>query len=642
MSKSSSMKQAVKDSKDIELPDDSDTWSKDSGEHGLGQMGQNVERRKRAAVRVSYDESGIPQLNLIPSEWRYPTNLGSDQGDHVSAYVLMLEVLIGCKGDDIKKLPDTLYKTVTAIMPDKKDEFKKLRDDVVSKVARERTIRKDTTQHLRKIGYSQVSEVKDRMKKGEVELIASYVEEVADRFVTEVNRMENSAFSGRKKDLSMDVIRARMNQLVDTKLADNDGRSFNQFRDLIKYAIGYLGTTAGKTVKKVKGTKTKILDLQDITDWLCSESTRQNLTFHPILSRSGTVNKKTLFDFLKEITPLKKESESHAIEELRVINDEIARTKKLRRARADFGVVSTAEEERVGDLIAKLFDYPKIGENDSERVLYESLPKHLVFIFSAFKHLQILPKANKEAIYDSFLDRVLDKQLWCTHVVQNYLGQSVYLNREILKTEIIKIAEIDFENNNFRMLPTQLRIKTDPIIIKQSDYQSWNDGLFESKTSEILRSNALAKGSNFPERKILYEPFSGARNLTEITKAQLEDRMLEEAKKIVQLRIEEFRSKLIADESLGENILVGKERDISVPLPTITPAKSEKVSGKSDLEIVGKKLFETTISDRLENIPTRRFSDPSNLTRQKPSPIIKPTSRIKAENSGLPPIVPRK
>lgn len=262
MSKPFSLRQVVKDSKKIDLPDDSDTWSEDSGEHGLGHMGQNVERRKRAAVRVSYDQFGVPQLNLIPSEWRYPTNLGSDQGDHVSAYVLMLEVLIGCKGDDIKKLPDTLYKTITAIMPDKKDEFKKLRDNIVSKVARERTIRKDTTQHLRKIGYSQVSEVKDRMKKGEVELIANYVEEVADRFVTEVNRMENSAFSGRKKDLSMDVVKTRMNQLVYERFPDVNRSDFSQFRKIFTDTISMLETTAENSKKKIHGRK--VHDLHDI------------------------------------------------------------------------------------------------------------------------------------------------------------------------------------------------------------------------------------------------------------------------------------------------------------------------------------------------------------------------------------------
>lgn len=640
MSKPSSLRQAVKDSKAIELPDDSDTWSEDSGEHGLGQMGQNVERRKRAAVRVSYDQSGIPQLNLIPSEWRYPTNLGSEQGDHVSSYVLMLEVLVGCKGDDIKKLPDTLYKTVTAIMPDKKDEFKRLRDDVVSKVARERTIRKDTTQHLRKIGYSQVSEVKDRMKKGEVELIASYVEEVADRFVTEVNRMENSAFSGRKKDLSMDVVRTRMTQLVCERFPDVNRNDFSNFRKIFTETIRFLETTAEKSQKKIDGRK--IHDLHDVALEIQRRIANERVWVHPNFSRAGNVTLKGLQDFLKEITPLKKESESHAIEDLRVINDEIARTKKLRRARADFGVVSITEEERVGNLIAKLFDYPKIGDgNDSERVLYESLPRHLILVFSAFKHLQVLPKTEKEAIYNSFLDRVLDKQLWCTHFVPDHSGQGVYINREILRTEISKIAEIDFENNHFRMLPNQLRIITDPINVFK-DSKSYEDGLFESKISEILRENAATRGVNFPVRKIFYKKFSGARDSREITQAELEGAMTEESRKIVRTRIEEFRSKLIADESLGGNLLVGKERDISVPLPTITPAKSEKVSSKSDLEIVGKKLFETTVSDRLENIPTRRFSDPSNLTSQKPNPIIKPTSKTKAANSGLPPIVPKK
>ncbi|NBV06297.1 MAG: hypothetical protein EBS06_03555 [Proteobacteria bacterium] len=639
MSKPSSLRQAVKDSKAIDLLDDSDTWSEDSGEHGLGQMGQNVERRKRAAVRVSYDQFGVPQLNLIPSEWRYPTNLGSDQGDHVSAYVLMLEVLIGCKGDDIKKLPDTLYKTVTAIMPDKKDEFKRLRDDVVSKVARERTIRKDTTQHLRKIGYSQVSEVKDRMKKGEVELIANYVEEAADRFVTEVNRMENSAFSGRKKDLSMDVVRTRMNQLVNEKFPDIGRNDFSAFRKIFTDSIGYLETTAENSKKKNQGRK--VYDLHDIALEIQRRIASESVWVHPTFSRTGNITLKGLLDFLKEITPLKKESESSAIESLREINDEVARTKKLKKKVSnEIGAISSTE--LVGNLAAKLFDYPKIGDgNDSEIVLCESLPKHLIFIFSAFKHLQILPKADKEAIYDSFLDRILDKQLWCTHVVQNHLGQSVYLNREILKTEISKIAEIDFEKNHFRMLPKQLRIITDPINVFK-DSQSYTEGLFESKTSEILRENAIARGINFPARKIFYKKFSGARDSREITQAELEGAMTEESRKIVRTKIEEFRSKLIADESLGGHLLVGKERDISVPLPTITPAKSEKVSSKNDLEIVGKKLFEATISDHSENIPTRRFSDQSNLTSQKPNPLMKPTSKTKATNSGLPPIAPRK
>ena len=182
--------------------------------------------------------------------------------------------------------------------------------------------------------------------------------------------------------------------------------------------------------------------------------------------RIGELHQGNFKDFLKKITPVKKQSESDVIEELRSLSDEIAVAKKLRKKTHRVGGIPLTEH--IGNTIARLFDYPKIGDDsDDEKVLYEALSRHFIIVFNTFRSFQNLPTEKKEQIYDSFLDKVLENQLWSVHKITNSDGNRTYLNREILKTEISKIAEINFAENRFKILPEKFRLISEPIVLEE-------------------------------------------------------------------------------------------------------------------------------------------------------------------------------
>ena len=90
--------------------------SDDSGDGGLGEVGNDVVRNKRFSVIINYNEKDVPTLNIIPSSWRYETKFGDEQGDHVIAYCLIIESVASCGGRDVKKIPQLFYEFVRNVM----------------------------------------------------------------------------------------------------------------------------------------------------------------------------------------------------------------------------------------------------------------------------------------------------------------------------------------------------------------------------------------------------------------------------------------------------------------------------------------------------------------------------------------------
>jgi hypothetical protein len=108
----------------------------------------------------------------------------------VIAYVLLLNSLAHCKGENIKTLPQLLCDTFCAVLPDHTESFIKAKSDIEEKLKQQSSIRIDALASLKEVcgkdeGY--LNALEDNLKKAEIEEVARHVEKMADKFIGAVN-----------------------------------------------------------------------------------------------------------------------------------------------------------------------------------------------------------------------------------------------------------------------------------------------------------------------------------------------------------------------------------------------------------------------------------------------------------------------
>ncbi len=434
-------------------------WSEDSGDEGLGKMRGGAQRNKRFSVVVNYEDSA-PQLNIIPSSWRYETKLGSTQGDHVVSYCIILESAANCEGRNIKQIPDLFYDFVSRVIPESSHIFEDLRDKIKNDLERDRAVRKNATANLR-AGEAKYEAAKNLMKKNEIELIARHLEEVADRFVEELNSVEDAVFSKFRKEAMPEGINKEAT-LQALELESKKDATHKEFFEVLRKGVednadaktiapklAEVATppviTRNKGDKKVRpkslGTFIEYLAPQEkYHEGMAATNLREkakgitaanqpNEEELGILAKSCAglfdyrYTKKTQADYLKQITDTKDLKNSSS--------------KKLR-----------VEEGETDEAAAKRH----FEENrDDEEIFYRSSARLIILIFSAFRGLNELSTENKKKLYEGFLEKILLDQLWNLYEITTDGGQTAHLDKDILAKKIEDFAVIDFENNNLRM-----------------------------------------------------------------------------------------------------------------------------------------------------------------------------------------------
>lgn len=421
----------------------------DSDDEALGAI-EEVESAKGFVARVWYKEilvaglkKSVPMMELIPSGWRLETSTEGKQGDHVIAYVLLLNSLSHCRGANIKTLPKHFCEMASAVLPDFKDQFEKDRKAVESELQKKRAVRKDTVarmKHFFEKDPQYLITLEDSLKKAEIEEVARYLEAQADLFISCVNKMKGESFSQeRKKDVNAEgFLTRKMLLLVDSepKFA---GANFANFRQKLKATISAeikSGTLTETDISRIA--KKFIKALVPATD--------------KILQGFTTI--KSIEEFLPTITPLKKYHEGIAITKIKKLSDDLA-------------VCAGDERKRkikdIGKICAQLIDYPRVDKVDKfvglridrvddEYVLYEAIPRHMIICIAAFPNLRTLSGAEKDSLYDSFLDQVLKLQLWEGHPVTNSAGVEVEMTKVELMEGIAKFSTRDAAGN-FVMKP---------------------------------------------------------------------------------------------------------------------------------------------------------------------------------------------
>jgi hypothetical protein len=426
----------------------------DSGDEGLGSLGE-VGNSKFTA-RVSYQDvpqadgtvKSVPELRLIPSDWRLPTAVaGDNQGDHVTAYVLLLSSLSHCKGEHIKRLPAIIHEMVVRVLPEQRAQYDDSLRAVNASLEKQGETRRQALSSLKHECDKPeefLSAVDNSLKRAETDTVAHYIEDTADHFVTTLNGMAGESFSqSRKTGVKINFLLEKLGGAVGAspKLQSPDAEAF---KEALVTAISEVAEDPAydKSGSVTDAHLQKISTKMDVASRDCAVPV--------FLQRSQSVRlmKQTLLDFLKEHTPLKKHHEGHEIRNLQSL---VARLASVE----DVSQRSTLLEA-IGDAGAKLFDYPRVGDpaQDDVSVLCAAIPRHLIIITYAFKALGRLRGDEKQQMYDAFINHLLVRQLWGDHDVVDAGAQTRPLTADLLKEKIRAFANMDGDGN-YSMKPLE-------------------------------------------------------------------------------------------------------------------------------------------------------------------------------------------
>lgn len=416
-----------------ELQFNRNDWSDDSGDEILGSINK-IKRREIFSFKVTTDDAGEPVINIAPSDIRHEGNSsikGKSDGDHVNAYVLLLQSIACCKGKKIKELPETFYQAIVSILPEEVVFFKKEKELLKKELIDMREIRKEATSQLRKLSPSIIEQTKSSLLLSEFELIARHIETVGNEFVKKANINQNAAFDkSRKLDSTIPYTKKNAGCEVDSLAKLNSfNQNFGYFFDNSETEVEYGTIYTGK--RAIKHALSNIFSLKD-----------------------SDINKikEEFIDFCNNIKDNFKVPPASPLQ------------KKTIRALS-----------KLADASADLFDYTATGKpnNDSWDTLYYTLSKHNKLIFNSFPNLQKLPLVCKNIIREKIVDNILSNQGWDKLAIKeegwsndDFLERKWVLEK-IDKIELEQTEELKRKENEFDSNPTpQTKIRLREQIIK--------------------------------------------------------------------------------------------------------------------------------------------------------------------------------
>ncbi len=416
-------KEPVKATRSLSLDSTDSTHSVDSETIGT------VERNQRFPIQFSYTHDQNSALRIIPSNWRSSTHLGStEQGDHVTAYVLLLKIFFNLEGEHIRSIPKKfITNIVNTILPEKKELFIELANKAIKKMTIAQKKRREFITTLAK-DDPYTKEINNSMRANEYHTSIGYLQEAAEKLITEINSLKEESFPAIRKENTLEIKKLEISEQVRSKI---DGIKYKEFQDIL---LKEIAKSKKLTDKDIDETSKKIIinskDI-DIPDFLTNDN--------------GEIGIGKLNEFIKSLVPLKKQDEKGAIAKLEEIESQIIEKRKI-------------DPKKIGQSCAMLYDYPKVGNDpktkkpcDDLDVLCKTMARHIIITFTAFKPLQTLPQKDKEQIFNVFVGQIFEKQLWKLHKIEDKKGKETPLTLDLLKAGIREFAELDFKDNKLRM-----------------------------------------------------------------------------------------------------------------------------------------------------------------------------------------------
>lgn len=425
----------------------------ESDEESLGQL--DAVYNKKFTARVSYKDhrekgivvNSIPELVVIPSDWRLATAVKNNQGDHVTAYVLLLSSFSHCKGENVKELPELIYNLAISVLPDDQKFFQQEKQNIAKSLEEYRNVRVAARAALKAytgMDETMVMAAENNLKKAEIELIASYIENTIDSFIAMINKQEDESFSQKRKDsLTKKYI---LQQLILVLGKRSELIPYVQFSNVLIQAIQAEAAQNPNNLGITDQVLEKIVDSVMEVKLLVKEIPKE-------LVRSKQLSRVSFLEFLKNNTPYKKYHEGHVITEIkRMVLDLQETTNKEKKTRNNL-------LQKIGFLCYKLFDYPCVNDEslNDETVLYQAIPRHWIIINAAFGYLKELTVVEKKTLYDVFLNNILRLQRWENHLISIGKNKSTPLSFDLLEKNILKFASLDV-NHNFSMKTTRVQV----------------------------------------------------------------------------------------------------------------------------------------------------------------------------------------
>lgn len=424
----------------------------DSDDESLGVLSSISHKKFTARITyVNKEEKGIivesiPELMLIPSDWRLPTAIeGGHQGDHVTAYVLLLSSFSHCKGESIKNLPQLICKLAITVLPDNAKYFLEAQENIGKIIKSHTEIRKEAVASLQAECTKDktfTASVENSLRKVEIELIARHIEETIDKFITIVNELHDETFPQKRKESINASYLLQQLIVILKEVPFLNEKKYNQFMVCLIQTIDE--ESKKSNCKKTDSVSDKMLT-NIITSFLKYDLEKVEIPAQ-LLSKQGNLTQKVLLNFLKNHVPLKKYHEGYAI---RDISTQVSTLKETKSATKRKKILN-----EIGFLCFCLFDYPRVNNtklNDLS-VLCQALPRHLIIINAAFGYLKNISSDEKKIIYNAFLNHVLKLQLWSQHEYKGKKQENCALTLNVLNQKILEFSSLD-EEYNFSIKP---------------------------------------------------------------------------------------------------------------------------------------------------------------------------------------------
>jgi hypothetical protein len=361
------------------LPNQSDqliSWSDDSGDDALGAV-DRISRNEVFSFQLARDENEVLSLKIGPSAAgaRHPGNKNIiGEGDHISAYVLLLQTIACCKSNKIKQLPDIFYQVAVGILPGQVKFFKEQRELFELKLERMRIVRKTATATLRTSDSLVLEDTKKGLIFAEFEAVARYIEMVGNEFVCIANAEDDAARSKERKVKKLPFIAHSQPKPGAEKQAINRLISFDQM----------LGDFSDK-----------ITDDNLKTAYISNNAIGSDLAYFFDVSNAGL-----------PASGYDNRTEKHRkwlLSEIETFQNPRAPTDKKKWTL-----------KRVAEYASDLYDYTATGIDtlDDLNILYTTLSKHIKLIFAALPNFKNFSTAEQEKIRFEIVDKVLSKQGW--------------------------------------------------------------------------------------------------------------------------------------------------------------------------------------------------------------------------------------
>lgn len=332
-------------------------------------------------------------LIILVSNSRPETHLGKKQGDHVSAFISFIEMLVTASEDKSAKDVAIYFADVAkSVLPEKSDVFDaiSLKFQEKASLRYSRSERKALTRQLRERFEDDfmIKKLQTSLKDAERGMIADLIQEMGEAFLKQLNTEKTIAFKKRG-----DTDRAegsRVKKAVHALKAINQLEKITKEENVHDIVLEFFYHDYIKVGAKYKDGINAV-----------AGANRVNKAIHNWNNTSAS--KKHILDVLHQ----------------------------------------NNKPEKIAGFFGDLFDfcYDKHQESDIE-LLYEVTARHLVIMFRAFDSLQHYENGLRSQIIDTFLQKeVLEKSRWNEH--------EAVIDLESLKLGIGKYSEL--QNGGFRM-----------------------------------------------------------------------------------------------------------------------------------------------------------------------------------------------